>query len=479
VNAASVKLAILGAESKVIEEKPGVATGNADEYSVAFTLTAVAAGPVGFRCLGEDVDKRIGSAELGTFLDHGPTTTFVRPEAKSAHALSDPLDIEFTVDPTLLADGDENAAVDAVKLDIAGQEIALDSAMDKPGHYRLQVNLGDPKLFMPAPNGTTPITVSATNKRTPAPVKSTMTEEVAIDGAGPTIQITQPLDKDVVGGKVKLLFSATDAVAGVDPKTIVVALNKLNVPFDAKSDAWAVNGDTYTFEFDSRQVTGSVAQMTVNVSASDKVGNVSGAASELLYLDNFAPWIDLDPLPVRTTAGGAENKCSASFDPVGDNAKNDLSTVAHSGTFRAVVWDQTNVDTSDTGQILHFANTNRDSVRLYLQADQTVPLLIDKDKDGRCDDVAMVDSTDSLELAPVAKAGQPLFVVDDAVAPTAAALACTTHDAPAPPNLCLNQVSDMWQVIQDEYNGTPVIYAASPTPGLECTGVSWEISEKK
>jgi hypothetical protein len=44
--------------------------------------------------------------------------------------------------------------------------------------------------------------------------------------------------------------------------------------------------------------------------------------------------------------------------------------------------------------------------------------------------------------------------------------------------LCANKDNDMWQVIQDEYNVTPVIYSASPTAGNECTGVSWEFGTK-
>ncbi len=479
VNAASVKLSITDADGKVIEEKSGAPAKTEDDYSADFSLTAIAAGVVGFKCQAEDLDKHVGTAKLSTLLDKGPTITFVQPETKSAHALSAPIDVEFTVNASPLTADDQNATVDAVTLDIAGQAIALDSAMDNPGHYRLQVNLADPKLFKPAPNGNTPITISATNKRTPTSVKSVTTEDLLVDGAGPTIQITQPLDKGVVGGKVKLTFNATDLGAGVDPKTIVVALNKESHTYDAKSDLWTVKGDTYTFEFDSRQVSGSVAQMTLNVSASDKVGNISGAASELLYLDNFAPLIDLDPLAIRTTAGGADSdKCSASFDPVGDRAKNDLSAAAHGGTFRAIVADQTNVDAEDKGQVLHFAGTNPKSVRLYLQPASAAPLVVDTNKDGLCDDVAMVDSTDSLELTTVPKTGQPLFAIDDAVDPSSASLGCTTHAATPPQNLCLNQASDMWQVIQDEYNNTPVIYAASPTPGVECTGVSWEFGAK-
>ena len=76
-------------------------------------------------------------------------------------------------------------------------------------------------------------------------------------------------------------------------------------------------------------------------------------------------------------------------DPVGTAAKNDLDQVARAGTFRAVVVDNTN--TVKEIPVSHFSGTNPMSVRLYLQADTTKPLLVDKDKDGFCDDVAEVD----------------------------------------------------------------------------------------
>jgi hypothetical protein len=50
--------------------------------------------------------------------------------------------------------------------------------------------------------------------------------------------------------------------------------------------------------------------------------------------------------------------------------------------------------------------------------------------------------------------------------------------APQPKTLCTNEASDMWQVIEDDYNKTPVIYGASVTAGLECTGVEWEFTGK-
>lgn len=480
VNAAAVKIAILNGAGKVIEEKPGVPTANANEFSAKFILKAVPSGVVSFTCKAEDTNKRTASDRVTTFLDKGPIITILKPAAGSAHALSEPLDIEFTVEADPLSDEDANAEVklDTIKLEIAAQPIALSEAMDKPGHYRLQVNLADAKLFNPAPVGAVPLLIEATNRRTPEAVTASITEDVLVDGAGPTIKIIGPLDKAVVGGKVRLKFEVTDPISGVDPSTIVVALNMVDHPFDANT--WTVAGNAYTFEFDSRQVDKAKVQITVNVGATDKVGNVSTGASELLYLDNYPPSVDLDPLNVRTKLGPS-SKCSNSFDPVGDAAKDDLDQVARAGIFRAVVVDNTNTDPEVP--IRHASGTNQSSVRLYLQDDETKPLLVDKDTDGFCDDVAEVDSTDSLALSAIpTRLGEPWYQADADLQPAAAGLGCAlplVAAAKSPDHLCTANASDMWQVIWDEVNSAPIIYAASPTPNsLECTGVSWEFGGK-
>jgi hypothetical protein len=477
VNTASVKLAILGANDKVIEEKGGVPTAKANEYSYTFSLTTVPAGLVSFRCQAEDTDKHVGTTTLSSLLDKGPTITIVEPEADSLQALSQPLDLEFTVAAAPLTKDDDKAEVDTVTLAIGGQPIDLAAASDKPGHYRLQVNLADAKLFNPSPNGPTPITVEATNKRKPKPVKASSERSTSVDGVGPAIAIIAPLQKAVVGGTVKLTFSVSDKVAGIDPKTVIASLNMVEHRYDPDNDSWSVTGDTYTFSFDSRQVEDAKVQITVNVGAADKVGNVSTGASELLYLDNYPPVIDLDPFNIRTRSISAGAKCSNSFDPVGIDTKNDLDVVARAGIFRAIVVDQTN--TIEGIPVAHFSSTRPESVTLYFNQDVATPLLIDTDNNGTCDDVAEVESKDSLQFGPVPKGGTPWFQTDDDVLPTATSLGCETKaDPQKPDNLCTNHKSDMWYVIEDPVNQTPVVYASSPTNGLECTGVGWEFGAK-
>jgi len=477
VNSATVKLALSNAAGKVLEEKPGIPTSEANEYSAKFSLTEVPSGVVTFTCTAEDTSQHSATDSVSTFVDKGPIITILKPKANEARALSEPLDLDFTVEAAPLSDTDTKADVDfdSVTLEIVGQSIDLSDALDKDGHYRLQVDLANAKLFNPAPSGPIPIVIRAANERNPDPVVAEANEEILVDGAGPLIKITTPVDKAVVGGKVRLTFEATDAVSGVDPRSIVVAINTVGYPYDPASDSWGVEKNVYTFEFDSRLVKQAKVQLTVNVGATDKVGNVSTGASELLYLDNYPPVVDLDPFNIRTITPTPNAKCSSSFDPVGLDGVNDLDSVEIAGMFRALVVDKTN--TADEFPIVHFAGTNSSTVRLYIEDDETKPLLVDTNDDGICDDVAAKESSKSIGLMPIAKKGAPLYIKDDSTAPVFSEEVCPTkEELPKPERLCTNKTSQMWQVIQDEYNNLPVIFGVSVTPDDECTGVVWELA---
>lgn len=478
LNAASVKLAALDAAGKVVDEKAATLADD-DEFEAQLSLLNLPTGWVTFRCSAEDTEKRAARTEIDTLLDQGPVIEFVQPVDMSAHALGTPLDVEFTVDEAKLTDDDDLAAVSKVALEIAGVEIDLDGAEDEPGHYRLQVNLNSP-TFNPAPSGPLLLRAQASNGRKPKAITAQRDQNVTIDGSGPTIAIQGPLDKAVVGGNVLLRFTVNDPLSGVDQDTVEVTLNSVKYRYRAGDDRWSVANGTYTFEFDSRLVKDARVQITLNVGASDKVGNAATAVSELLYLDNYPPILDLDPLNIRTKARGS-GRCSTSFDPVGSAAANDLDSAQLGRFFRTMVWDQTNSDAAFP--TLHYAGVNRDSVRLYMQGDLTKPLLVSKATPGKgvCDDVAEPDSTDSIELDGVSPSHTPWYTTDGAdVAPSAASLACAVeqNQGTQPKKLCTGEKSDMWQVVEDIYNQSPAVYAASVTPDLECNGVAWEFTGK-
>lgn len=477
VDPTSIKLALLDADGAVVTEKTGTPTENADEYSYTFSVTTTPTGRIRFRCTGQDTGKRVGTDRVSTFLDKGPLVTFLTPTKDTFVPLVSVLAIEFTVDPAPLADGDDGAAVDEVTLELGGTPIDLTDAEASPGVFQVNVNLADAALFDPAPNGLFPLIVKASNVRMPTPVEATATQPIQVDGAAPTIQFISPLDKAVVGGNVVLTFKANDALSGVDPATVVVSLNDVEDHFDPTNDAWGNVNGTFTYEFDSRQVKNSKVQITVNVRASDKVGNAASVATELLYLDNVAPSVDLDPDLIRTIL--PTGTCSYAFDPLGESL-NDLQNVQSAGRPRAIVWENTN--TIPEIQIAYFSGVAPDSVRVYVRPGNAAPLLVNNDNDAECDDLSEVDDVAAIVLGPVKRDGSPWPASgEDGRSPTMTELDCGNKDV-TPPSvgmrpslLCLGQ-SDMHQVIEHPLAKVPVVYARGVTMGPTCTGVDWEFT---
>lgn len=485
VDATSVKLARLE-EGKVVDEKPGMLGEDADTFTTTFALAEAEAGRVQFRCQAQSSDKHIGFDEVSTLLDKGPAITIAEPVAEVAFPLTTPLKVEFSVAPAKLSDDDEGSAIANVSLEIGGVLIDLDGAETSPGNFSLDVDLTDATLFNPAPSGPLPVVVKATNKREPNAVAAEVTHGVKIDGVAPVLTITSPVAKAVIGGQVMLRFTAADAVSGVDPTSVHVSLNDEDEYYDPKSDAWHFADGTFTYEFDSRQVKGSLVQVTVRIGATDKVGNTATIVSQVLYLDNHPPLIDMDPAAMRTY--DADGKCSRSFDPLGPRALNDLQNVQVAGTFRAIIWDDTN---SAPGiPVVHLSCTNQASARLYVRrATEADALLVDTNMDGVCDDVSDVDNKDAVVLNPIPRAGAPWSQPgDEAVPPSMASLGCTNPAPPAelptldpPDTLCTNQASDMYQVIEhtltkDDGTKEPVVYAQEVTANQECTGIGWEFT---
>jgi hypothetical protein len=479
VNTSSAEISLLDSVGVLIEKKTGTPTATPNEFTSTFELTGVGGGKIGFSCRVKDQANGVGRDLLYTLLDKGPSIVFVKPAADSVHPLAKPLDVVFNVVPAPLGDGDLGAAVNGVALTMGGKTIPLAGKDDGQGKYQLQVNLADPVLFTPSPSGSFPIAVKATNKRMPTAVQAVASENIVIDGAGPAIAISSPADADVVGTKVIVKFTVNDLVAGVDPATVAITLNSTEYKYTEGNPDWAgtnVETGSFWFQFDARQFTNARVQITVNITAKDLVGNLSESgptASRLLYLDNFPPLIDLDPLNIRTL--NAQGECSVSFDPAGTWATNDLATLEGGGVFRALVWEQTNFASGVPFQ--HYALTNQNSVRLYFEPAGT-PLLIDKDNDAQdtCDDVTQVDSPRSLGLEVVPKGGQTWFAKgDEAEYPSSASLTCTTKTGTVPPLMCTANQSDMWQVIERPILKEPAIYAPSVTASTgECTGQGWE-----
>jgi hypothetical protein len=494
VDEATVLLEMLDANKKVIATSPGTKTDNTDEYTAHFITRKVPDnGRISFVCQASDTSSPalVGSDQIDTFIDHGPTIKPVDPPVGDAAAppfataVGQALHVAFKVVAAPVASGDKGATVGDVSLTVGGKpfDVTLSN-----GQYTATVHLDDSKIFNPIPDGDQKIVINASDQRKPKPASAELAYDFIVDGTGPDITIVSPQSGDIGSGKVQITFKVTDAQSGVDETATTAIVNQKPYAYDPNDPSWSFDqaSGTYTFSFDTTQIENSVAQATLSVKAFDRVGNESDTKDVLLWLDNIPPIVDLDPWPVREQKiSGTTTNCSLVFDPVGPEAANDLQVVHTFRTFRTVVWDESNQGTDQL--FVHAATVDTNSVYLYLQPDPTQGLLKDTTGDGTCDALQTTDqitghNLPSLQLLPVQSQGASFFGSADAEDPTMLAeypmpSACTYGNSPtAPTKLCTQQQSDMTRVIHwSIYPDIPAIFAIPKIEGVTCTGDAWEI----
>lgn len=509
VDPSTVKIAILDADGKQLKSSAGATTSNDSEYSASFVLTAVPSGPVSFTCSGDDTAQPVntGTASIDTLVDRGPDITIGEPADKSPHNLLGPMNVEFDVAPLPVTASDKQAAVSGVSLVVGGVEIA--TVEKSKGHYQASVDFSDKSLFSAPPSGALPILLNASNSRKkPGKATRTLPYGITIDGVGPVIALGLPVIGAVIGRASILTFNVTDLGSGVDQSTVAVKLNEETKLFSATDNQWTSDAGSGAFTFKIGAALAKNAldtQVTVNVLAKDKAGNASTGNSRIYNLDNKPPIVDLDPPDVYELRAGTDantKQCSDLFDPLGEfnnelpfdavnGSPNDQSTIVNFGRFRSLVWDETNTKLGQGESYL--ALTDKDSVRLYVQANTDSPLLADDDKDGVCDEIWTGSAPH--QLKPTDK---PLpFLKLIAIAPTPQFNSSPVFNGPNPPNLPICKtgfsqafiplcgspgVSDMSVVIRHPVQSTPfepVIYAVEPEANalsIVCTGKKWDVA---
>ncbi|MFZ5897503.1 MAG: hypothetical protein ACOY0T_41020 [Myxococcota bacterium] len=417
VDTSTIMITALNAAGVQLDQERGQPLGNS-QYETTLQLTNAANGAITFMCTASDKSRPpvTGKATIGTFVDRGPAITVVDPPEKAAsRPLASPTHFEFSVAASPLWDAPDPGADVAMATLMTGTVPIATLAADpkRPGTYVAEVDFTDTKLFPETPAGTMPVTITATNKRKPKAATRTKQYTFELDGAGPTVAITSPVEQAMISGLVqtKLTFTATDSGSGVDPSSVLVQLNNATTyRYNADDPSWTigVNDKTYTFSFliDRSKFTGSVAQVNVSVEATDKAGNVGQRASRLLHVDDFSPIVSLDPPNARIVSYGstpADAYCSAPFDPLGDSPK-DGSKVQLNALIRTFIWERTNGTISS--QVLYHAGVKTSSPRLYMQRDTSKPILIDTNGDGTCDDIAPeVKATHYWQLSPIPARG--------------------------------------------------------------------------
>ncbi len=473
VDSTSVAIEVLGSDGAVVAT-PMVELGATDSYEAMVDLTDVENGPVTIRCTARDngAAARCKSAEVSTFVDHGPTITVVSPPEDVVVASR--LQIRYQLSAAPLDATDTEADIAGHELVVAGRTITT-MTEESPGEYLADLDLEDRTIFPDPLDGPRSFSIRAWNDRTPEAGERLVTQAFTVDAVGPTIMITNPMEAGLVGGLTLVEAQITDA-GGVDPATVMLRVGGMMFPMTA-------SGDTYSRTFDASGFARTIAELTINVSASDVAGNMS-VASLNAKLDSTPPYISLDPPLIREARiSSGVMQCSALFDPVGDDSVDDGEVVGTAAEFRVRTEDLPNSSFGGTGTAAFLAGLDATTVDVYILDNTSVPLLVDLDSDGICDDInpavlpgaGGTDTAVVLELEGVGARGAAYFdpSLDFTGAP-APFDSCVAGSSAVPSPLCV-ATSPVTRIIPAVVHPTDrTIFGKPPIAAMTCVGDAWD-----
>jgi hypothetical protein len=484
VDRSSIKITLdKNKEGTSVISAPALSVGE-DDYEAKFDLSTFDNGVLRFHCEAKDMAVKPASSSitLQTLLDLGPKIELFTPKDKGVYALGTPVAIQFQVDPAPVVDGDSESEIKSVHLQISGVDKELTENPDKPGLYQTSVNFGDKKQFKVPPTASE-VLITAMNGRTPDAATRTLKVDIGIDGVGPTISVVSPAYSNIVHGEVTLVVNVTDP-AGVAPHSLKANINDGLLEI---AD-WDVMGTTYQQVFDTRKFGSELTQLTMNLTATDSVGN-QATIPHFLRLDNEPPLLSLDPPVIREWHKSGENSyCSRAFDPLGD-ATNDQQHVDTASVYRVLVEDQTNV--TPGSNVSYLAGLSPASVTLYVQPNRGVPLLIDTNNDHFCDeinffDLPMEDRPTKIGLRAVVPRGASWFAKPtnfDTANPdfdiTGAFCSADPNGADLPPNDFCPLTQMTRAVAGHSSDKPPAVYGLNPTNNDQwgCEGETWNVGD--
>ncbi|HEX4351549.1 MAG TPA: hypothetical protein VHZ95_01520, partial [Polyangiales bacterium] len=283
VNTSLIKITLEHSDDPTMVDAPPVTAMTDDLYQATFNLSARANGKLRFHCTAQDLSAtpHRGSATLDTLLDLGPTIEFISPKDKGVYALKTPLAIQVQVTPAALSGDDNEAKIATATLTVGGVDTPLTESTTTPGLYQATIDFNDKTKFTVPPSAAQ-IDFAVSDARTPTAPTRHQTIKATIDGAGPTIVVNSPAYRTIVGSDVTLQITASDP-SGLQPGSLTGTVNSGLLVLNQ----WVMTApDTFSCEFDSNFDNTALTQLTINVTATDTVGNQSTVAHQLL-LDNL------------------------------------------------------------------------------------------------------------------------------------------------------------------------------------------------
>ncbi len=400
--------------------------------------------------------------------DPGPIVRFDAPEDQSRHKSS--VSVQITV-------GDRYG-IASFSARIGNQTLQL---TNKSTEKDLQVWVGTIKFadFTPALGGKQIFTAEAENVNK---AKTVATRVFFVDNVGPEIAIKGLIPGQLVGGIVKLEAQVSDPAGVLASSVQCVIGNDYDTRIIPLSSAGGTS-NTYTGQFDTKNLTKEMLWPVISVRAADALGNESHYDIQV-GLDNGPPIVELDPPRDFHISKKKESwvYCSQPFDPVGYYAANDLEQVPQLQELRVRIEDQGNDIYS--AKWVPVSTVNPATTWIYVLDDTSKPLVLDTDGDGYCDDInpdvipigtkPAKGEAVAVNIAPISPVGEANFTPPyttqtfHSFIPKGCGSWGTEDEAPEA--LCKTVAATV--AIFDDV-GDP-IYSIPPFQGLQCLGLPFD-----
>jgi hypothetical protein len=399
-------------------------------------------------------------------IDAGPVIRIESPSDNGYYRDSATIDVVVT---------DTLFPLESVIMLLGGRELTV-SGPSPSGQYTgtIQFDTFDPPL-----SGEQLLTVRATNQ---ARTETVSRRRFVSDDRGPTITSTIPEIGDLIGRVIEISARVADP-AGVFESSVVAVIAHGDSMFVVRLDPSPAGSSkppgTYEALFDTARLPAKAIFPSISFRASDNPGNESSVGYEV-SLDNTPPLADLHPPEnfylVKKT--GEDDFCSHPFDPLGDDAVDDLQNVRQVFDIRARIEDQGNAPEGGA-DFVPIAGVDDTEVHLLILDDPSKALVVDTNGDGVCDSVnplltpttRPMSSSDALlmNMVPVPPAGEADYTPQPLPLPGHAP--CLNGEQTALPDpLC--PTTNLTQAIPYAASNLAAIYTIAPvrSDNLQCVG---------
>jgi hypothetical protein len=447
-----------------IEQMPGTQIAEYRFTETPVDLAKLESGMYAIEVIARTIGGIMAETSSTFTIDAGPIIRIDSPGEDQYYKESATLDVTIT-DPLF-------PQIKSVTM-LLGQQVLSFSGPSANSQYSGSIQFD---AFNPPLEGDQLLTVRATNDNG---TETVVRRRFVSDSKGPTITSTIPETGALIGRVITISAQVSDP-AGVLDSSVVAVIAHGDKMFEVKLAPPATGSmaqDTYTALFDTARLPVNVLFPSISFRASDLLGNQS-SVGYLVSLDNTPPLADLDPptnlIMVRTV--NDIDQCSWPFDPVGDDAVNDLETVNQLYDVRARIEDQGNSPLFGGTDFTPISGIDDTRAQLLILDDTSKALVVDTDNDGVCDSVnplltpttTPMSNSDALlvNLSPIPPTGESNYVLGPAVTGV-----CTQGNAPKPPPF-LCGTTPMTEALYYSTGTFAAIYTVPPVANdkVQCTG---------